>query len=297
MKRNALRQSRSDRAFDVVNHIIVILLMIVMFYPLYYVLVASINNPVDTNSGKLVLFPSEFNVLGFRNVFKDSRILTGYANSIFYTVCTTFLGLAMCIPCGYVLSRRDLVGRGFMTGFLVFTMYFSGGLIPTYTVVRSLHLTNSRLGIILLGSVSVYNIILIRSYFRSSLPEELREAAEIDGCSNLDFFFQIALPLATPIIAVIAMYIAEGMWNSYFNAMVYLTDIDKYPLQNFLREILLQGEANADLTDPETAAERAYIMQMLKYCVIVLSSLPMMLLYPFIQRFFVTGLMIGSLKG
>lgn len=297
MKRNALRQSRGDRAFDINNHIIIIVLMVVMFYPLYYVLIASINDPNVTNSGQLILFPTDFNTLGFRNVFKDTRILTGYGNSIFYTICTVFLGLAMCIPCGYVLSRRDLVGRGFMTGFLVFTMYFSGGLIPTYTIVHSLKLTNSRLGIILLGSMSVYNIILIRSYFRNSLPEELREAAEIDGCSNLGFFFQIALPLATPIIAVIAMYIAEGTWNSYFNAMVYLSDIKKYPLQNFLREILLQGEMNVDLADPETAAKQAYIMQMLKYCVIVISSLPMMLLYPFIQRFFVTGMMIGSLKG
>ena len=270
----------------------------VCLYPMLYCLAASFSDPMKllTHSGAL-FFPTGFSLRGYQVVMNNPNILIGYRNTLLYVAGSLIVGMTLTPLGAYALSCKGYPFRKAIVFLFVFTMYFSGGLIPTYTVVRSLHLTNSRLGIILLGSVSVYNIILIRSYFRSSLPEELREAAEIDGCSNLDFFFQIALPLATPIIAVIAMYIAEGMWNSYFNAMVYLTDIDKYPLQNFLREILLQGEANTDLTDPETAAERAYIMQMLKYCVIVLSSLPMMLLYPFIQRFFVTGLMIGSLKG
>ena len=291
-----IRQSRGDCVLDGVIITLLVLITILCAYPVYFVLVASVSNPTYVNSGKLLLYPMGFHLEGYRYVLSEARILTGYKNTLIYVVGGTSLGLITSLMAGYSLSRKDLPGRGVLMGLIVFTMYFSGGLIPTYIVVSKLGLTNTRAILIILGSVSVYNIILIRTFFQSTLPDELREAAFIDGCSNTRFFFQFALPLSKAIIAVISLYLAVGYWNSYFNALIYVLDTTKHPLQLFLRQLLLV-EVNVESSDPETFNELNKIIQVIKYAVIVVSTLPIMCLYPFLQKYFVKGVMIGSLKG
>lgn len=295
---NRIRPPISDRILVSVIYVILFGVLIVVAYPLYFVLIASFTDPVYVNSGQFLLYPVKITTLGYKSVFSDTRIFTGYLNTLIYTIGGTVLGLSACLPAGYALSRRDLPARGIIMAIMVFTMYFSGGLIPTYLVVRNLGLTNSRFGMMLIGSVGVYNIILIRTFFQNSLPTELHEAAFIDGCSNARFFFAIALPLAKAIIAVIALYIAVAYWNAYFNAMIYLTDSKKFPLQLILREILLVNQTEQfAAADAEGAAQAATMVQVVKYGIIVISSLPIICLYPFLQKYFVKGVMIGSLKG
>ena len=272
------------------------LVFLVTIYPAYYVLVASISNSTFVNSGELLLWPKGVHFTGYQHVLSDPRIGTGYMNIVIYTIGGTALGLFPSLLAGYSLSRNDLPGRKIITAFMVFTMYFSGGLIPTYLVVKSLGLLNSRGIVVILGSVSVYNIILIRTFFASNIPPDLREAAEIDGCGNTRFFFSVVLPLSKAIISVIGLYLAVGYWNSYFNALIYLTDRSKHPLQIFLREILLTQTQN-DIADGKMASAYKKMVAVIKYAVIVISTLPIMCLYPFLQKYFVQGVMIGSLKG
>ena len=290
------RVSRGDRAMDTVSCILLSLIVLLCLYPVYFVIIASVSDPTVVNSGKLLLWPEGFHLGGYKFVLGEQRIWTGYKNTIIYMVFGTLLGLFASLSGGYALSRHDLPGRNLIMALYVFTMYFSGGLIPTYLVVKSLGLVNTRAILIILGSVSVYNIILIRTFFSSNLPEELRESAFIDGCSNLRFFVQFALPLSKAIIAVIALYLAVGYWNSYFNALIYATDRSKYPLQLFLRQILL-ADTDAANGDPESVGDMARTVLIIKYAVIVVSTLPIMCVYPFLQKYFVQGVMIGSLKG
>ena len=261
--------------------------------------IASFTEPVYVNSGEMLLFPKGFTTIGYSQVFRDMRIWQSYANTILYAACGTFFGLAVSVPAGYALSAVRLPGRNILMALLVFTMYFSGGLIPTYLVIKGLHLTNTRILLIIMGSVSVYNIILIRSFFANTLPRELQDAAFIDGCGNAGYFFRIALPLSKAIIAVIALYVAVAHWNSYFNAMIYVTDRAKQPLQLYLREILLMSQNTASLTemDPQAAAQLNRMVEVIKYGVIVVSTVPIICVYPFLQKYFVKGIMIGSIKG
>ena len=290
------RISRGDRITDIISYIVLSIIVLLCLYPVYFVIVASFSHPTAVNSGKMLLWPEGFNLDGYEYVFNDRRIWIGYSNTIIYVVLGTLLGLFACLTGGYALSRKDLPGRKIIMGLYVFTMYFSGGLVPGYLVVKSLGLLNTRAILVILGSVSVYNIILIRTFFQSNLPEELRESAFIDGCGNLRFFVQFALPLSKAIIAVIALYLAVGYWNSYFNALIYATDSQKHPLQLVLRQMLLI-DTGAEVGDPESAAELGRIMQVIKYAIIVVSTLPVMCVYPFLQKYFVQGVMIGSLKG
>lgn len=290
------RISCGDRITDIISYIVLSIIVLLCLYPVYFVIVASFSHPTAVNSGKMLLWPEGFNLDGYEYVFNDRRIWMGYSNTILYVVLGTILGLFACLTGGYALSRKDLPGRKIIMGLYVFTMYFSGGLIPGYLVVKSLGLLNTRAILVILGSVSVYNIILIRTFFQSNLPEELRESAFIDGCGNLRFFVQFALPLSKAIIAVIALYLAVGYWNSYFNALIYATDTHKHPLQLVLRQMLLT-DTGAEVGDPESAAELGRIMQVIKYAIIVVSTLPVMCVYPFLQKYFVQGVMIGSLKG
>ncbi len=287
---------RQDRVLNVFLYVFLGVFLIMCAYPVYFVLLASVSNATAVNSGRLLLIPEGFHVMGYKFVFSDQRIGTGYMNTIIYTVGGTLLGLTCSLLAGYSLSRRDLPGRGIVMAVMVFTMYFSGGLIPTYIVIRNLHLVDTRALMIILGSVSVYNIILIRTFFQSNLPTELQEAAFIDGCSNTRFFVLFALPLSKAIIAVIALYLAVGYWNSYFNAMIYLNSNNKKPLQIFLRELLLSEQTN-DVADGELASEYKRMVQVVKYAVIVVATAPIMCMYPFLQKYFVKGVMIGSLKG
>lgn len=294
------KMSKDDIIYMIITRIFLIALMVIVLYPLYFVLVASVSDPTYVNSGELLLWPKGFTLLGYKRVFTDNRILTGYANTILYTAAGTVLGVCCTMLAAYALSRRDLPGRKIITLLFIFTMYFSGGMIPYYLVVKGLGLVNSRLFMILTGSVSVYNIVIAKSFLESNIPEELRDAASIDGCGNGRFFAQIVIPLSKAVIAVIALYLAVSYWNSYFNAMMFLTDSQKYPLQLFLRQILLtvsqSVSANSNL-DPEALIQLEQMGQVIKYGVIVVATVPIICVYPFIQKYFVKGVMIGSVKG
>lgn len=294
-------QSWDDIIFSVVTKIFLVLMVLITLYPVWFVVVASFSNPVYVNNGTFLIFPKGFTLTGYEEVFKDERIWTGYFNTIIYTVGGTVLGTVVTVLAGYALSRKDLPGRSIIMKLLVFTMYFSGGMIPFYLVVKGLGMLDSRMSMIILGSLSVYNIIVVRSFMSSNIPDDLFDAATIDGCGNGRFFAQIVVPLSKAVIAVIVLYIAVSKWNSYFNAMLFLTDSDKYPLQVFLRQILLAGEAMVNNTetmqDMAAAAELRNMAMVVKYSVIVVATAPIICVYPFIQKYFVKGVMIGSVKG
>ena len=295
-RRNSIHLCRQDRILNVFLYVFLAIFLILCAYPVYFVLIASFSNATVVNSGKLMLWPEGFHLLGYKFVFSDVRILIGYKNTLIYTIGGTVLGLFVSLLAGYSLSRSDLPGRKVLMALMVFTMYFGGGLIPTYITIKNMGLVDTRALMIIMGSVSVYNIILIRTFFQSNLPTELQEAAFIDGCTNTRFFFQFALPLSSAIIAVIALYLAVGYWNSYFNALIYINSNAKKPLTLFIRELLLSQETN-DVADGELASDFKRMAQVVKYAVIVVATAPIMCMYPFLQKYFVKGVMIGSIKG
>ena len=300
MKTKKMQTSWDDRIFNIVTWSFLAILILIVMYPLYFVVIASFSDHTYVNNGTVVFMPRGITMMGYQRVFRDQKIFTGYANTLLYTITGTFFGLCVTMLAGYSLSRKDLPGRNIIMMLFVFTMYFSGGMIPMYLVVKSLSLVNTRLLMILLGSVSVYNIIITRSFLAGNMSDELLDAARIDGCGNARFFFSIVLPLSKAIIAVIALYIAVVHWNSYFNAMIFLTDESKYPLQLYLREILLSAQTTINTTsesDPEAAMRLQQMGQVIKYGVIVVSTVPIICVYPFVQKYFVKGVMIGSVKG
>ena len=302
MKRNTkIHETKVDRIFNVVVYVLIALLLLMFIYPLWFVLMASFSDPQYVNAGALLIYPRGFTTMGYKMVFSDDRIWTGYLNTIFYAGVGTVLATMVQVMAGYALSRKDLPGRSIFMLLFVFTMYFSGGLIPFYLVVKELNLVNTRFLMIVTGLASVYNIIIVRSFFASSMPVELYEAASIDGCTNQRYFFSIVLPLSKAIIAVIALYCLVAQWNSYFNAMIFLSDRSKYPLQLFLREILLAAQTYSDPSavqgDAVAAAQMEIMGEVIKYGVIVVSTLPVIIIYPFLQKYFVQGVMIGSIKG
>lgn len=302
MKRNTkIHETKVDRIFNVVVYVLIALLLLMFIYPLWFVLMASFSDPQYVNAGALLIYPRGFTTMGYKMVFSDDRIWIGYLNTIFYAGVGTVLATMVQVMAGYALSRKDLPGRSIFMLLFVFTMYFSGGLIPFYLVVKALNLVNTRFLMIVTGLASVYNIIIVRSFFASSMPVELYEAASIDGCTNQRYFFSIVLPLSKAIIAVIALYCLVAQWNSYFNAMIFLSDRSKYPLQLFLREILLAAQTYSDPSavqgDAVAAAQMEIMGEVIKYGVIVVSTLPVIIIYPFLQKYFVQGVMIGSIKG
>ena len=291
-----LKYSRSDKLFIIVVYLIMTICLIITFYPVYYVFVASVSDNVAANSGEALLYPKGFHLAGYSRMLQMEKIWIGYMNTIIYVVFGTIFGLTCVIMAGYGLSRKDLPGRNVIMLLMVFTMFFSGGMIPTYITVRNFGLLNTRMILILLGSVSVYNIILTRTFFSVNIPNELREATVIDGCGNFRFFIQFAIPLSQAIIAVIALFIAIGHWNAYFNALLYITDRNKLPLQVIIRELLTSRLT--DFTgDPGFSEESQLMLQVIRYSVIVISVVPVLCFYPFIQKYFVKGVMIGSIKG
>lgn len=297
-KQGMIKQTKNDKIFDIVVNILVVAILIAILYPLYFIVVASISDPNEVALGHTLLLPKDIGFDCYKMIFKDKRILSGYGNSILYTTVGTVLGVATTALAGYALSRDDLPGVGVIMKLFIFTMYFGGGLIPTYLVVQSLHLVNTRWVLMILGSVSVYNIIIARTFFKSTIPKELLEAAAIDGCGNGRAFVQVVLPLSKAILAVIALYYAVGHWNSFFNALIYVNEEHLYPLQLILREILFMNQsAQLSGMDPDAMATMMRIAATIKYGVIIVSSLPMLILYPFLQKYFVKGVMIGSVKG
>ena len=295
--RKSIRYTLGDRIFLTVDFIILVLLLIAIAYPLIYIFFASFNAQV-TKMG-LSLFPEEWTVQGYKAVFEYKFIWSGYRNTIVYTVVGTAINLFVTICCAYPLSRKDFKGRGIIMVMCMITMYFSGGLIPTYLVVKDLGILNSMWAVVLPGAMSVYNMIVMRTYFDTQIPQELLESAQLDGCGNLNFLKSIVLPLSVPILAVVGLLYAVGHWNSYFNAMIYLTERDRYPLQVILRDILIMNtvdpsESSMDLNLLQSMEERQNVM---KYSLIIVSSVPVLILYPFIQKYFVKGIMIGAIKG
>lgn len=302
-----IRASRSDRIFDVVNVTLIVLLVLVMIYPLYFTVIASFSDPYAVVNGEVYLWVKDFSLDAYRAVFEEERLWTGYRNSIYYTITGVLLSLAITIPGAYALSKKDLPGRGFLATYFIIPMYFGGGLIPTYLIVKELGLLNTGHTLIILGSLSIYNMIVTRVYFQTSISEALYESARIDGASDLRMFVTIAIPLAVPIISVIALFYAVGRWNDYYTALIYVSSDKYYPLQMMLRSILISFEQgfsmNSDATRNLTAEEvayltqRQYIAQSMKYALIFIASAPLLILYPFAQKYFVKGIMIGSLKG
>ncbi|MEK3682572.1 carbohydrate ABC transporter permease [Paenibacillus sp. FSL R10-2736] len=300
----AMKESRGDKLFLISTYIYLCLALVVVLYPLIYILSASISSPQDVNSGAMWLFPKNVTLDGYKLVFENPKIWNGYLNTIIYTVAGTLLNLAVTLPASYALSRSDFVGRQLFMGLILFTMFFSGGLVPTYLLVKNLGLINSMGALILPVAASVWNIVVARTFFQTTIPKELQEAAHIDGCTNLRLFLRIVLPLSAPIVAVMALFYGVSHWNSYFPSLIYLNDEAKYPLQMVLRQILVLQEMSAETTGAAINGEVAIAMNnkaetasLIKYGVIVVSTLPIVAVYPFLQRYFVQGVMIGSVKG
>ncbi len=298
-KKNKIRQCLPDRIFDTYNIVGMSILFVVFTWPLIFVLSASISNPSAVWNGDVVLLPVGLNFDGYKEILAYEEIWIGYRNTILYTVVGTLINVTLTICAAYPLSRKDFVPRNFLMGMFVFTMYFSGGLIPTYLVVDGLNMLDTIWAMVIPGAISVYNVIITRTYFQNSIPESLKEAADLDGANTAQFLFRIVLPLSAPIIAVISLYYGVGHWNSYFSALIYLFDSDKYPLQIFLRDILIQNQVDLDMfgLDLAEAEEKRRLAETIKYGVIIVASVPVLCIYPFIQRHFVKGIMIGALKG
>lgn len=293
-----VRKLKSDRVFDFIIYGIAILLTLLALYPMYFILIASISDPNLVAKGEILFFPRGITLDGYKHLMSMTNLWVGYANTILYTIAGTLIMLAVNIPVAYALSRKDLVGRGAFTLFFIFPMFFGGGLIPTFIIINNwFHLLDTFTVMVLPFSVSAYYIVVARTFFNTSLPTELWDAAQIDGCGNLRYFFTIVLPLSKAIIAVIALWAAVGHWNSYFNAMIYLRSADKYPLQLVMRNILINNEMAASAMTGSAAAEINRKANLIKYGAIVVSSLPIMCMYPFVQKYFNQGVMIGALKG
>lgn len=294
-------RGRDDRIIVGAASFVCALVLLLTLYPLLYVLGASLSDPVSVSRGEVLLLPVRPTVEGYKTILEYNPIWIGYRNTILYTLAGTLINLLVTVPCAYALSRREMAGRTVIMLMFTFTMFFSGGLIPTYLMMKDFRLINTVWSMLFPGALSVYNLIITRTFFQNSIPGELPEAARIDGCSNTRLFVSIILPLSKPILAVITLYYAVGHWNAFFNALIYLSNDKLYPLQLFLRNILLE-DMMVDMlgADSESVAELIRRMQMkesMKFGIVVISSLPMLLVYPFVQKYFVKGVMIGAVKG
>lgn len=290
--------TKGDRIFDVFNVLLMAVIAIIIFYPLYFVVVASFTDPTVVNRGDLLLYPTKFFVSGYKKTFSYSPLWRGYLNSFIYTGLGTLVALAATLSGGYALSRKDMGFRRPIMLLFTFTMFFSGGMIPSYLLMRNLNIYDTLWVMVLPGAVSVYNLIVCRTFFENTLPKELLEASQIDGCTDFGFFFRIALPLSGTIAAVLALFYASAKWNSYFDALIYLMDERKMPLQIVLRNLLLIGQnQNMVSGDAKSLAERKIMADQLKFCVIVVSAAPLLAIYPFLQKYFAKGVMIGAVKG
>lgn len=285
--------------FDIIVTLIAIVVFTIVVYPLWYIVISSFSSGAAITQGKVVLFPVDITLDGYIEILNHNLLPRSFINTLIYTVSGAAVDIIFTVSTAYVLSRKNLAGRKWLALFFAFTMWFNAGLIPTFLHYRNLGIVNTRLAIILPGAIIITNMVIVRTFFENSVPLELLEASKLDGCSDIKYLFKVAIPLAKPIIAVIALYYAVGHWNQFFNAMVYLQDTKLYPLQLVLRDVLLTGENASDLAG--MTAEDLLIMenlrQMLKYSVIVVSSLPMLIFYPFVQRYFVAGLSAGAVKG
>ena len=298
--KNKIRMAAGDRVFLTIAYVLLALALVIVIYPLVYVVSASVSSPDAVYSGEVILLPKQVTISGYRRVFQDDSIMTGYANTLFYTVVGTLIDMVVTVPCGFALAQRKVPGKNIFMGIFMFTMYFGGGMIPTFLLIKNLGLYNTRAVLLILGAFNCYNCIICRTFF-SSIPAEMGEAAAIDGCSPMRYFLQIVLPISQALLGVMVLYFAVEQWNSYFNAMMYIYDQNTRPLQLVLRTILVEAITQSSMVngsfDQENADEMYKIAQQIKFAVIVVSSLPVLILYPFLQKYFVKGVMIGSVKG
>jgi putative aldouronate transport system permease protein len=294
-----IRNARSDTLFYAINYIFLFFCFLIVFYPIWNVVCCSLSAPQEVIAGRVTLWPKRITFDAYLQVFDNALLMRGYLNSILYTVTGTLINLVMTVAIAYPLSRRDFVGRGVLTALFVFTMIFSAPLIPTYLNIRNLGLIDTIWVMILPGAISVYNMIIARTFFSSSIAEEMLEAAQLDGASDMQMLLRLVLPLSKSILAVLVLYYAVDHWNSYFNGLIYLNSESKFPLQVVLRTILTNAqnlqEMAQNVTDEES--QMLALVEVMKYAIIVFGSLPVLLLYPFVQKHFVKGVMIGSLKG
>lgn len=297
-KKNRIDLCLSDRIMQAIVYALMFLLILIILYPLIYVVSSSFSSGEAVSTGKVLLWPVEFSLQGYKAVFAYQQVWVGYRNTIFYTVVGTLLNLTLTIMAAYPLSRKNFQFRNFYMTLFLIIMFFSGGIIPNYILMTKLHLTNTRWSLILSGSISVYNMIIMRTYFQNSIPNELLEAAKIDGITDIGYLLKVVLPLSKSILAVITLYYAVSHWNSYFNAMLYLRDESLYPLQLVLRSILNVGKIDlSQITDAEIIKQMRGLSDLMKYSLIIISSAPIIIAYPFVQKFFEKGVMIGSVKG
>lgn len=292
--------SLGDRVYLLLVYLFLFAFTLCILYPLLYVVSCSFSSPDALVQGRVFFLPVEPGLQGYQAIFENSRVWKGYANTILYTVTGTAVGTAVTLVASYVLSRREFPMRRFLTTFFMITMFINGGTIPMYLWLKQLGMLNSIWALILPGAVNVWMVVVGRTFINSSIPEELYEATCLDGGSYVQFFIRVVLPLAKPIIAVLALNFALGFWNSYYSALLYLNDADKYPLQMVLRDILIQN--SVDVTsmagmDINSQMHKQYLSELLKYSLIIVSSLPLLIIYPFLQKYFIKGTMVGSVKG
>ncbi|WP_339302458.1 carbohydrate ABC transporter permease [Paenibacillus sp. FSL R5-0519] len=293
---STIRESWGDRVFITVVYFMLTVVLIAVLYPLIYIVSSSLSSPAAVSSGKVWLWPIDLTFDGYKSVLRNDQVLTGYTNSLFYTACGTLISVALTIMIAYPLSKKTFVGRSSLMMFITFTMLFSGGLIPTYLVVKTMGLIDTRWALLIPNAIWVWQVIIARTFFQNSIPEELSEAADIDGCSDIRFIFSVILPLAKPIIAVLSLMYAVGQWNAYFDALIYLKSQSLYPLQLILRSILILNSSTGNM-DASEMIKQQQMAELMKYSLIVMASLPVLIIYPFVQRYFVQGMLIGSVKG
>lgn len=297
-KRNFFKRSKEDIFFDIFNYAVLGIITVLVLYPLYFIVIASFSDPDAINTGQVVFFPKGFNTLGYQRIFENTKIWRAYGNTIFYTFVGTAINIIMTMVFAYPLSRKDFSGRKFMTFFMMFTMYFQGGLMPTYLLMQKIGLYDTPWVMVLLPALNVFNVIIAKTNIQHNIPEELYEAASIDGCSHFKFFWQIVMPLSKSIMAVLVLYYGVAHWNEFMNGLVYLRDEGLYPLQLVLRGILVQNQASADMmTDIESMLEQQKAAELIKYGLIIVSALPVLVIYPFLQKYFAKGVMVGAVKG
>ncbi|WP_433616132.1 carbohydrate ABC transporter permease [Paenibacillus cellulositrophicus] len=291
-------ETRSERITGIGIYVLLGVVTLIVLYPLFFVLIASVSHPGSVIRGEVWLWPKGFSLVGYERLFGNKELLRGFMNTVMYTVAGTALNVVMTVAGAYPLSRTDFKGRHFFTFLIVFTMFFGGGMIPTYLLIKNLGLLNTFWAMIIPSAVSVWNILIMRTFFQSSIPKEVQEAAFMDGCSNIKILLKVVLPLSGPVLAVMVLFYAVGHWNAYFSALLYLSDRELYPMQLFLREILVQNQMQemVDISD-DTLARSLMDAEAIKYAAVIVTNLPMLILYPFLQKYFVKGVMVGAIKG
>lgn len=295
---NTIRESFSDKLFLTLVYAFLALVLLVVLYPLVYILSSSFSSPQAVISGKVWLLPVDFSLAGYRAIFSNPQIMTGYGNSLFYTVFGVLINVSLTVMMAYPLSRTTFYGRNVLMGMLLLTMMFSGGLIPYYLTVKNLHLLDTRWAMLLPSAMAVWQVIIARTFFQTSIPKELGEAAELDGCSDLGFLWRVVLPLSKPILAVLVLMYAVSQWNAYFEALIFLKSQSRFPLQIILRNILILNSIDSSMmVDANKMAAMQGLRDLLKFSLIVVATVPVLAIYPFVQKYFVQGIMIGSLKG